>query len=80
MFFELLDSYQINPETKPLIKIQLNKLFKEYNKNSLEDQKKYKGEYQQIQTQIKNLKIRLGMGEIDKETYTLTFEHLNKKC
>jgi len=79
MFFELLDSYQINPETKPLIKIQLNKLFKEYNKNSLEDQKKNEGDYQQIQTQIKNLKIRLGMGEIDKETYDLTFEHLNEK-
>ena len=56
-----------------------HKLFKEYNKNSLEDQKKNEGEYQHIQTQIKNLKIRLGMGEIDKETYNLTFEHLNEK-
>jgi len=28
---------------------------------------------------MKDLKIRLGLGKIDKETYDLTFEHLNEQ-
>lgn len=79
LFLELLDSYKINTIIKPLLKLQLTKLFNEYNKSYLEDEKKLESEYQQIQSQFKQLKIRLGLGEIDRETYEITFDHLNEK-
>ena len=36
-------------------------------------------ELNKTQRQIKELKIRLGLGQIDKETYDLTFEHLSNQ-
>ena len=36
-------------------------------------------QHSSLQKKLKELKIRFGMGKIDKETYDLTFEHLNEQ-
>lgn len=79
MIQELLEQYQIKKELTPLIKLQLTKLFNHYNKHSHDDQKKWENEFNNVQKQLKQLKIRFGLGEIDKETFDLTTEHLSKK-
>lgn len=45
----------------------------------MRDQNKWENEYSQVQKQLKQLKIRFGLGEIDKETFDLTTEHLSKR-
>ena len=79
LFMELLEQFQIKPELTPLIKLQLTKLFNHYNQHSFEEQRKWELELNKTQRQIKELKIRLGLGQIDKETYDLTFEHLSNQ-
>jgi len=79
LFVELLEQFQINPELTPLIELQLTKLFKHYNKYSYSEQKKWEHELNKTEQQIKKLKIRLGLSEIDKETYDLTLEHLSNQ-
>lgn len=79
LFINLLQQYQVNPALTPLIKLQLTKLFNHYNKHAHDEQRKWELELNNTQKQIKALKIRLGLGEIDKETYNLTFEHLNNQ-
>ena len=79
LFLELLEQFQINPELTPLIELQLTKLFKHYNKYSYSEQKKWEHELNKTEQQIKKLKIRLGLSEIDKETYDLTLEHLSNQ-
>ena len=79
LFMEFLQQFQIRPELSPLIKLQLTKLFNHYNQHSFEEQQKWELELSKTQRQIKELKIRLGLGQIDKETYDLTFEHLSNQ-
>ncbi len=78
IFLELLDEYQIPQKYSTLVTMQLTKLFKHYDENSSVDENLEK-QYQQLQKEMKDLKIRLGLGKIDKETYDLTFEHLNEQ-
>ena len=79
LFLELLEKFRINPELVPLIKLQIAKLFYHFNKNNTDNQSKWESEYKLVQKQIKELKIRFGLGQIDKETFDLTSEHLGEK-
>ena len=78
IFLELLDEYQIPKKYSTLVELQLTKLFKHYNDNNGADENLEK-QYASLQKEMKDLKIRLGLGKIDKETYDLTFEHLNEQ-
>lgn len=72
LFVDFLEQFTIDEELLPLIKLQLQKLFyglNDYNKGNeatLKEQLKNKEE------NFKQLKIRLGLGKIDDETYQLT--------
>ena len=76
LFLELLERFQIPSEIFPLIELQLTKLFKNYNDNG-KNEKQLEKQLTTIQAQVKQLKIRFGLGQIDKETYELTQKHLN---
>jgi site-specific DNA recombinase len=48
-------------------------------KHSKVDQENLLAQKRELEGQLKNLKIRLGLGEIDAETYSLTNQHLEEK-
>ena len=76
LFNELLQNYQVNQKITPLIKLQLTKLFDHYNNGSDAELKKLQPQQEKIKQQIRQLKIRNGLGEIDKETYGMTYDPL----
>ena len=59
--------------------MQLTKLFNQYEENNLQDDKNLETEYKKLQKDVKDLRIRLGLGKIDQETYEITYEHLNEQ-
>jgi len=79
LFLELLQRYQVPTDMFSLIEFQLTKLFRNYNTDNGENVKQLEKQLTAIQTQVKQLKIRFGLGQIDKETYDLTQQHLNEK-
>ncbi len=79
IFIELLEQYQIPKKFVPLVEMQLTKLFKHYNENNFSADEQLEKQHTSLQKELKDLKIRLGLGKIDQETYNLTFEHLNEQ-
>ena len=79
IFLELLEKYQIPKKYVPLIEMQLTKLFEHYNEKDNCSDEYLEKQHNMLQKELKELKIRFGMGKIDKETYDLTFEHLNEQ-
>ncbi len=79
LFLELLAKYQIPKQLQPLIELQLTKLFNHYNSSSFDENKKLEQQHAGIQQQLKQLKIKFGLGSIDKETFELTQEHLSQQ-
>ena len=77
LFEEFLEPFHISSAVRPLIELQLKKLFYEYNSNNIDTEKQLEKQLAAVQTQLKQLKLRFGLGQIDKETYELTNEHLN---
>ncbi|MGN7822913.1 recombinase family protein [Chitinophaga sp. 22536] len=78
LFLDFLDNFTISPAVVPLVKLQLTKLFDHFNQDNGNDDR-LKEQMTALEQQLKNLKIRHGLGDIDKETYDLTTEHLNGK-
>ena len=79
LFNELMLQYQVSGIILPVIELQLTKLFKNYNEVNLTDEKQLEKQVAAIQNQLKQLKIRFGLGNIDKETYDLTNQHLQEQ-
>ncbi len=79
IFLELLEKYQVPKKIVPVVEKQLTKLFKHYNENNNSLDEQLENQFNSLQKEMKDLKIRLGLGKIDKETYDLTFEHLNEQ-
>ena len=79
MFFEWLEQYQDPQNLYPLIELQLKKLFDHFNSDSISNDKKLLSQSILLQNQIKQLKIRFGLNQVDKEIFELTMEHLTSK-
>ena len=77
IFMELLQQFEIPQRFTPLIEKQLTKLFKHHNENKNSTNEQLEKQYDSIQKQVKELRIRSGLGKIDQETFSITFEHLN---
>ena len=79
LFIEFLQRYQVPSSISPLIELQLTKLFYNYNTSNIDTEKQIEKQLAAVQVQLKQLKIRFGLGQIDKETYDLTHQHLSEK-
>ncbi|MBN8701264.1 MAG: recombinase family protein [Chitinophagales bacterium] len=78
LFIELLEQYQVPAKIAPLIKLQLKKLFEHYNEENAVSNEQLEKQLTIVKGEIKQVKIRFGLGKIDKETYDLTSNHLNE--
>jgi len=79
LYRDLLKGYTLNEDLIPVLKFQIEKLYDYHNDHSIEEQEKLLAQKRELEGQLKKLKIRNGMGEIDAETFALTNEHLNQK-
>ena len=79
LFVDFLDNYRLPDGIAPLVKLQLTKLFNHFNENRSMTDGSLKSQLAALEKKMKDLKIRHGLGDIDKETYTLTTEHLNNQ-
>lgn len=79
LFADFLTKYHLPSRIAPLVKLQLVKFFDHYNAGMLENDRSLKTELANVEQKLKSLKIRHGLGEIDKETFDLTFDHLSSQ-
>ncbi len=79
LYIELLQQFQIPGKIIPLIEVQLTKLFNHYNSESFVRDNQLEKQFSTLSNQLKQLKIRFGLGQIDKETYEITLAHLNQQ-
>ncbi|MCH5716714.1 recombinase family protein [Niabella hibiscisoli] len=77
LFIELLKKYSVPHEIAPLVKLQLTKIFNHYNEGNSANENALTSRFAELEKKLKALKIRHGLGEVDRETYDLTFNHLN---
>ncbi|WP_394333844.1 recombinase family protein [Chitinophaga eiseniae] len=78
LFLDFLDNFTLPPAVAPLVKVQLTKLYEHFNDVGTDDDA-LKEQVAKLEKELKDLKIRHGLGKIDKETYDLAHEHLNKE-
>ena len=79
LFVKLLDSFKINPSFYKLIELQLKKIYKYFNNEEIDRERKTKNKICVLEEQLKNVKIRYGLGSIDEEIYRLTKEEIDKE-
>lgn len=79
LFEELLEKYQIPQNISPLIEMQLIKLFNHFNSDNASNENDLQKQLTNLQNQLRQVKIRFGLNQIDKETYELTVDHLDKQ-
>ena len=63
----------------PVLKFQIEKLYDYHNNHNKVDQDNLFAQKRELEGQLKNIKIRLGPGEIDAETFSLTIQHIQEK-
>lgn len=78
LFLDLLDSLTIPSSIIPLVTLQLTKLYDYFTQDQTDDDN-LKSQLSTLEKQLKNLKIRHGLGEVDRETYELTSDHLREQ-
>ena len=79
LFTDFLDNYRLSDGIASLVKLQLTKLFDHLNGNRGNVDRSLKSQLEVLEKKRKELSIRHGMGDIDKETYDLTLEHINNQ-
>ncbi len=79
LYKEFLKDYTLDKDLLPVLKFQLEKIYDMHVSNTQTDQEKFGAQKRELEGQLKNLKIRHGLGEIDSETYELTNKHIKTK-
>ncbi|HQW94253.1 MAG TPA: recombinase family protein [Saprospiraceae bacterium] len=77
LFVDFLKKYSLPDHIAPLVKLQISKIFNHHNEDSSAKEDVLTSRLAELNKKLKALKIRHGLGELDKETYDLTFNHLN---
>ncbi len=77
LFSDFLTQFTLDEKYIPVLKLQIEKIFGDLNNTSIADHGKFENRLRELLSQQKQMKIRFGLGEIDKETYQLTSDHLN---
>lgn len=76
MFMDFLNRYRLPDGLEPLVQWQLTQIFDRYNNGQSKHDAELKSQLASLEQKRKQLQIRHGMGEIDKETYELTIGHI----
>lgn len=76
LFLKLLERYRYPNQIKQLIKMQLIKMFNHFQHDASENDQSLESRLKNFEKKKKELTIRHGLGEIDKDTYAVTMEHL----
>ena len=76
LFNDLLDSYQLPSEIKPLIALQLKKIFQHYQSHSDTGEEQLKKQIAVLNKQLKDLRLSRGLNKIDTETFEITKAHI----
>lgn len=79
LFMDLLDGYKLPESIAPLVTLQLTKLYHYLNDDVLTRESALQIRQAELEKKLKDLKILRGLGEIDKDTYDITFLHLNEQ-
>ena len=77
LYCALLNTYKIPNQFVPILTKVLHKVFREYNQERCNTRTLLVKNKSEIEHKQETLKVRYGMGEIDKDVYTTTSAHLN---
>jgi DNA invertase Pin-like site-specific DNA recombinase len=79
LYKDFLKGYTLEEDFIPVLKFQIEKLYDYHNDHNKVDQENLMAQKRELEGQLKSLKIRLGLGEIDTETFSLTNQHIQEK-
>lgn len=79
LFLDFLKKYMIPDSIIPLVKMQLVKIYNHYKEGNSTNEAALENQLGNLEKKLKDLKIRYGLGDIDRETYDLTFAHLSNQ-
>ncbi|HUZ58817.1 MAG TPA: recombinase family protein [Hanamia sp.] len=77
LFLDYLKKYAIPDWIIPIVNTQIIKIYNNYNQGNANNEDALTNQMDNLEKKLKGLKIRHGLCEIDRETYDLTFTHLN---
>ena len=77
MYCALLNTYSIPKQLVPILTKVLHKVFREYNQERSDTRTLLLKNKCETEKKLTALKVRFGMGEIDRDIYSATSEHLN---
>ena len=79
LYKEFLKGYTLEEDFIPVLKFQIEKLYDYHNEHNMVDQENLLAQKRELEGQLKKVKIRLALGEIDAETFGLANEHIMGK-
>ena len=79
LYCALLNTYSIPQPLVPILTKVLHKVFREYNQERSDTRTLLLKKKSELEHQQEKLKIRCGLGEIDKDIYNATSAHLNEQ-
>ncbi|MBO9570641.1 MAG: recombinase family protein [Chitinophagaceae bacterium] len=79
LFISLLDKYRCPDQVLQLVKMQLIKMFNCFNGGQSNEVLSLESELKNLEQKKKELSIRHGLGEVNKDIYELTLEHLSNR-
>ena len=79
LFTNLLEKYQVLPQFKNLLITQLTKIYGYYNTTEIQKSTDCKKKFDDLTKKLKDLKLKFGLGDIDKEIYEIAKEELDKQ-
>ena len=77
LYCTLLNTYSIPKQLVPILTKVLHKVFREYNQERSDTRTLLLKNKSETEKKLTALKVRFGMGEIDRDIYNATSEHLN---
>ena len=77
LYCALLNTYTIPKQLVPILTKVLHKVFREYNQERSDTRTLLLKNKSETEKKLTALKVRFGMGEIDRDIYNATSEHLN---
>ena len=79
LFIDFLDQYRLPDAIAPLVALQLTKLYHHLNDDCATRDTTLQTRLSGLEKKVKDLKIRHGLGDIDKDTHDVTLQHLNEQ-